>query len=228
MTFGGEMLAAWKYPFRGNGAIIMIAGTIFFSIVSVAQRFAFTLSLFIFIMSTGYWMAYAQKVVLASAQGEEEPPTWPDFSDMYHDIIVPFIQAVGLFVIYLLPFFLAQAFLAEGQPGTILTAGALLLIGLFMMPMAWLAISMHDSIAGLSPHFVIPSILRIPGHYFAVFLELVALVALNVGLQMALDKARLPIIGGLLNSFLGIYFGLVICRLLGSLYYLNRNRLRWF
>src|SRR3546814_18049691 len=60
------------------------------------------------------------------------------------------------------------------------------------------------------PRFVIPSILRIPGQYIAIFLELVVLVAINIGLNMLLAEAKIPILGALLSSFLGIYFGIVI------------------
>ena len=97
-----------------------------------------------------------------------------------------------------------------------------------MMPMAWLAISMHDTIVGLSPHVVIPSIMRIPGHYIIIVVELMVLVAINIGLDYALEKLNIPFLGTLLSSFFGIYVWLVICRLLGSLYFLNRNRLGWF
>jgi hypothetical protein len=97
-----------------------------------------------------------------------------------------------------------------------------------MMPMAWLAISTHESIFGLSPHFVLPSILRIPGHYMLVFVELVVLVAINVGLEMLLELVPIPYVGWFISSFLSVYFMMVICRLLGSLYFINRNRLNWF
>ena len=227
-TFGGEMLAAWAYPFRREGPIIMLTGAIFFTIAGFGQRVMFLIGGLIFVMTTGYWMAYAQKVVQGSAQGEDEPPTWPDLSDFLGDIVAPFFQAVGLFALYLLPAWLALIFLPKDEVATGLIAGGLLLIGLFMMPMAWLAISMHESIAGLSPHFVIPSILRIPGHYLLIFVELVVLVAINVGLEMLLNQLAIPFVGGFISSFLSVYFMMVLCRLLGSMYFLNRARLGWF
>jgi hypothetical protein len=226
--FGKEMVAAWAYPFREDGPVIMLTGTVFFALAGVGQRFLFLLGGLVFVMTTGYWMAYAQKVVAASANGEEQPPTWPDFSDYLQDIIIPFLQAAGLFLIYLLPFFLVKFTLPADELRSAIISGAVLLIALFMMPMAWLAISLHESIAGLSPHFVIPSILRIPGQYFVIFLEIVALVAIHIGLETLLEKTRIPIVGTLVSSFLAIYFTIVVCRLLGILYFLNRERLAWF
>jgi hypothetical protein len=141
---------------------------------------------------------------------------------------MPFFQGTALFVIYLLPFFLALWKLPEEEPLSLIIAGGLLLLALFMMPMAWLAVSMHESIAGVSPHYVLRSILRIPGQYAIVFIELVILVIINIGLGWRLDQMQIPIIPWLLNSFLGLYFMMVMCRILGVLYYLNRNRLSWF
>jgi len=87
---------------------------------------------------------------------------------------------------------------------------------------------MHESIFGLSPHFVLPSILRIPSHYMLIFVELVVLVAINVGLEFLLQLVPIPFVGGFVSSFLSVYFMMVICRLLGSLYFINRQRLGWF
>lgn len=223
-----ELLAAWKYSFHGEGLIILIAGTAFLALAGVAQRFAFIMGGFLFVGTTGYLMAYSQKIITATANGEDLPPSWPDFTDFFEDMVVPFFQALGLFLIYLLPFFVARGFLPEGDPSRLPVSGALLFIALFMMPMAWLAISMHDSLAGLSPRFVIPSILRISGDYLVVFFELVLLVGVNFGLSWALEQVKVPIVPWLLNSFLGLYFLMIISRVLGILYYVNRDRLGWF
>lgn len=228
-TFAGEMAAAWAYPFRREGLIIMLTGAVFFAIAAFAQQFLFLIGLMIYITTTGYWMAYAQKIVQASAQGEDDPPTWPDVSDFYGDIIQPFLQAAALFIVYLLPVFIPiiMAFTQE-QPLYFLGAVGLGLVSAFMMPMAWLAISMHETVMGLSPHVVIPSILRIPGHYMLIVIELIILICINIGLELLFDYFRIPIITSLITSFLGVYFMMVICRLLGSLYFLNRHRLGWF
>jgi hypothetical protein len=227
-TFGGEMLAAWAYPLRRDGLMIINAGAIFYAIAGYGQRMLLGIGLLIYVLTTGYWMAYAQQVVQTSAQGQDDPPTWPDFSNFIDDIILPFIQAAGLTILYLLPALLAWIFLDKDQLITYLIALALLLVALFMMPMAWLAISMHESILGLSPHFVLPSILRIPGQYMLIFVEVVILVAINVGLEFVLELMPIPFIGPLISSFLSVYFMMVLCRLLGSLYFLNRKRLNWF
>lgn len=226
-SFGREMLAAWAFPFRGDGLIIMLAGGIFLAVAALVQSFVFLLAWVIAAIVSGYWTAYSQKVVTTSALGEEEPPTWPDFSDMTEDILVPLVQGIALFALYLAPYYVAASFLGEAERSSRILSYALLAGGLFMMPMAWLGVCMHSSIAALSPHFVIPSILRVPGQYFLLFLELLIVVGIQMGLEMFLEKLDIPFVGALINSFLGIYFLMVICRLLGALYHHNQDRLNW-
>jgi len=228
VTFGQEMSRAWAYPFKGDGTMILLAGTVFFAISGFAQRYMFLIGLMIFVGTTGYWTAYAQKVASSSAQGEDEPPTWPDFSDYFQDIIIPFFQGAALFFFYLAPFFAALAWLPKDEPTTLLIAGALLLLALFLMPMAWLAVSVHESIAGLNPLFVIPSILRVPGQYSVVVILLIFVVGLNMALEWMFDRMRVPILPWLLSSFISLYFMMVMCRMLGAMYYRNRETLAWF
>jgi hypothetical protein len=225
---GGQPMDSWKYPFRGEGLILLIGGTVFLALTTVVQMFAAILSIFIFIFLTGYLLAYSQKIITTTANGEHEPPTWPDFSDFTQDILPPVFQALGLFVLYLLPAQIARWFLPEDSSLNLIVSGMLLVLALFMAPMAWLGVSMHDSIVALSPRFVIPSILRILASYVGVALQLILLVAIDSGLSWTLKQLRVPFLPWLLSSFLSLYFLMVISRLLGILYYRNRAKLGWF
>jgi hypothetical protein len=93
--------------------------------------------------------------------------------------------------------------------------------------MAWLGMAMTDQIAAASPHFVLPSILRIPGAYFGLIVQLAALAGLNAAVAWALDKLAIPFLPWLISTFVSIYFLMVISRLLGILYYRNQTRLAW-
>ena len=225
-SFAGVMTSAWAYPFKGNGPIILLTGAVFFALAGFATRFMFLLSGMVYLFTTGYYMAYLQQVVQSSAQDEDQPPSWPDVSEFFSDIIVPFFQSLALQVLYLGPIFFCIVLAASGEKKFILLAIMFGVIAIFMMPMGWLAVSMHESVVGISPHVIIPSILRIPGHYLIFFIELLVLVAVNLGLSLALDN--IPFVGGLISSFVNLYTMIVVCRMLGSMYYLNRNRLGWF
>ncbi len=221
-------LDPWKYPWRGEGLILLVSGTAFLAITSVLQRFALLLSGLIFVFTVGYLLAYSQKIITATAIGEHEPPTWPDFSDFTQDILPPFFQSLGLSVLYGLPAIVARIFLPEDTLGATLVPILLILLALMLAPMAWLGMAMQNQIAALSPHFVIPSILRAPGAYLGVLIQLVVLVALNAGVAWLLDNLPVPFIPGLINSFISLYFLMVISRLLGIFYYRNRRQLGWF
>lgn len=221
-------LDPWKYPFRGEGLILLLSGTAFLAMTAVAQRFALLLGGFIFLFTTGYLLAYSQKIITSTANADHEPPTWPDFSDFTQDILPPFFQAIGLFVLYGLPAIMARLFLPEEGLAATIVPSLLILLALLLAPMAWLGMSMHDQIIALSPHFVIPSILRIPGAYLGVTIQLIVLVGFNATATWALDKLPIPFLPWLVSSFLGLYFLMVISRMLGILYYRNRAQLGWF
>lgn len=227
-TFASEMGGAWKYPLRGNGLIIMIGGTIFFVFLNFLLSATFLLAGFLLVFVTGYYFAYAQQVISASAQGDDDLPGWPDFSDYIQDIVIPFAQGIALFAVYLLPVSVLSTKLGRDATGDYLIFWAALGIALFMMPMAWLAVSMHESVMGLSPHFVIPSILKIPGHYTLVVIQLLAVAVISEATRWVLQLAGIPVLGVFLSTFVWLYFVLVMCRMLGALYYINRHELGWF
>jgi hypothetical protein len=221
-------LDPWKYPLRGEGLILLIAGTAFLALTSFLQNFAVLLSGLVFVFSTGYFLAYSQKIITTTAHGDHEPPTFPDFSDFSQDILPPFVQALGLFVVYLLPVLLAAWFLPEEGLASALLPILLLLVALFLMPMAWLGVSMHEQMIALRPHFVIPSMLRIAGPYFLLTIQLIVLVTIDVTIGWTLKRLQIPIVPWLLSSFVGLYYLMVFSRLLGILYYSNKQRLGWF
>jgi hypothetical protein len=221
-------LDPWKYPLRGEGLILLIAGTAFLALTSFVQNFALLLSGFLFVFSTGYLLAYSQKIITSTAHGDHEPPTFPDFSDFSQDILPPFLHALGLFALYLLPVLLADWFLPEDGLASAFLPLLLLLVALFLMPMAWLGVSMHEQMIALSPHFVIPSMLRIAGPYFLLTIQLIVLVTIDVAIGWTLDHLKIPIVPWVLGSFVGLYFLMVFSRLLGILYYSNKERLGWF
>ena len=218
----------WKYPFRGEGLILLGSGTVFLALADILQRFLLFLSVAVSIFVTGYLIAYSQKIITSTANADYQPPTWPDFSDFHHDILSPFIQALGVYLIYFLPFTLARWFLPESEILRLALPAASVAVPLLLVPMAWLALAMHDNIVALSPHFVIPSILRVPASYLGMVGQIVLLGTAIVAVAWALDRLPIPIIPALLSSFMGLYGLMVGSRLLGIFYYKNRSRLGWF
>ena len=45
----------------------------------------------------GYLFAYMDNVITTSAGGSDAPPSWPDFSDFYSDVVGPFLRWVAAY-----------------------------------------------------------------------------------------------------------------------------------
>ena len=117
----------------------------------------------------------------------------------------------------------------EVPVGTILVSVGLALIGLSYLPMALLAVAMADSIAGINPLFVIPSILKVPVEYLVACCILIAVFIVQVVCNVVLDRIiPIPVVPALLSGFVSLYFLTAEMRLLGVMYYTNKEKLNWF
>jgi hypothetical protein len=186
------------------------------------------LSLAIFVLTTGYLFAYVQRILSASAQGEPEMPDYPEFSEWWSDIIVPFLLLVWTLLFCFGPGAAVYAFGNREDP--LLQAGTLTMLGLggLYFPMALLVVAVTDNFLALSPAVVIPSIFRVFGHYLVACLVLALLAAASFESGQLIKTTNVPILSPLVRGFLSLYFLTVEMRILGLLYHRNRERLAWF
>src|SRR6185503_2399087 len=94
---------AFAYPVNKHGLLRLAIGAIFFLIVEAAARFAFIFKITIFVFTYGYLFAYMQRIVSSSAQGEDDVPDFPDVTEFWSDIFLPFFLFTGTFVISFAP-----------------------------------------------------------------------------------------------------------------------------
>jgi hypothetical protein len=95
--------------------------------------------------------------------------------------------------------------------------------------MALLAVAMADSIEGINPLFVIPSILKVPQEYLVACCVLIAVFIVQIVTNVVLDQIiPIPVLPALLNGFVTLYFLTVEMRLLGVMYFTNKEKLNWF
>ena len=234
-SFFRALPKAFAYPLKANGLAIILGGSIFFAFLDFLQGRAGLLGLVATVILWGYLFAFLENVITASASGGEEPPSWPDFGDWWSDIVNPLLRWIALILVCLGPaqYFLGQAAveaLGSGQwpTGTLLAGVGCGLAGLAYLPMALLAVAMADSIGGVNPLVVIPSILKLPLQYAtACFLLLIAMV-LEVVTEQVLVKLPIPVLPSLVAWCLFLYVLLVEMRVLGLLYYTNSEELGWF
>ena len=95
--------------------------------------------------------------------------------------------------------------------------------------MAFMAVSVSDSMAAANPLLVIPSILRIPLQYLLTVLLLGSVLALRWAGEAFLESLLpMPFLAGIILGFVSLYLFTVEMRILGLLYLANQDRLGWF
>jgi hypothetical protein len=240
-NFFASLPGAFVYPLRGAGLWFVIVGALFYAFL-VVMGFVARFSIYgaaliiVRIVYAGYVIAFLQRVLQTAAQGDDDPPTWPDFSEFWQDILLPFLQALALFAVCFGP--AAAMLISSGidvlnsgswDPFKLLLVLLLALGGAAYFPMATLAVAMADTVMAMNPLVVIPAILKTPLQYLLI-LVLTGLIfgfwfAANLGLSFLLPIPIVPeaIIGGVM-----FYLLIVWARALGLMYFATKERLAWF
>jgi len=235
-SFYRQVPRAFAYPFLRNGLILMIIGTIVFTGLDLLTRvrvglFALVFAFIVKVITSGYFCAYMQKIIMHTAQGEDEMPDFPEFSDWWSDIILPFLLVVGTISVSFLPVIVVAYLMKDSE-----VAGAAILaasgFSAFYLPMALLAVAMTDNIVGVSPHVVVPSIIRVFLPYVVTFALLAMLMTFWFFGRATANRIPLALLGWKIlvtvaMGFVSLYLFTVIMRILGLLFRSYRSRLGW-
>jgi hypothetical protein len=240
VSFTSEIVGAFKYPFKGDGVILMCAGTIVFLVVDGARwisRFAFIYGLIavivLTIFGTGYLTAFLRRVITSTAQGDEEMPEWPEIEDFGSDVCAPFMQLIGTVMFCFAPVIGLTIYALVGSDGNSSWLGwatmAAMLFGCVYFPMAFTAVAMSDSMLAISPLVVVPSIMKVLGQYVLTVVVLALILLARWLLFHLLEKILpVPLLPTIITSLIGLYLLVVEMRILGLLYRNNKDRLGWF
>jgi hypothetical protein len=227
--------SAFAYPFRGSGVIFLICGAIGFAILDFLRNYGGLFAIGLNVIYGGYLFAFMQRVIQTAAQGSDEPPSWPDVTEFYQDIIQPFLQMLATTLVCFGPAIIfgiwaVTSGASGGAPNPSLGIGLIILgiLGALYYPMALLAVAMFDSVVALSPHVVIPAVFRVPLEYFVVLVLAAVIFAAYAAQVLILSRVNVPIVPELVASFVWLYLLIVQMRLLGLMYYAKRDRLGWF
>ncbi len=220
-TFWDAIPAAFTYPFRKDGLYLFIGAIVFFTALEFLKGIPMV-GLVVGIFSAGYMISYMFRVISSTADGSDELPDWPEFTNFWDDILLPLFQwTVLMFMCGVPPFVL----LAMGKPVIALVVG---LLALCYLPMALMAVSLTGSIFAANPITVFRSVAEIPFQYILTTLSLGAIIGGSWAIQFAVASAGGALIGGMVAFVVSLYFLLVQMRLLGELYYYNAEKLNWF
>jgi len=240
--FRRQILAAFAYPFLGDGTYSLVLGTIMLLLVSGAtylSRFAFiygfTALVFLTVFSGGYVMSYSKLILTTTAEGKDEMPDWPEISDYSSDLVAPFFQMLGLITCCFAPAIAMIIFMGiQGNAlGDTYIYGwclyALILLGGFYVPMAFTGIAIFDSLAAVNPLLVIPSITRVIGTYLLTVSVLVIILVIRYLLGSFFSAyLKIPIVPDMIMGLIGLYLLIVEVRLLGLMYRTKKEELAWF
>jgi len=247
--FFRQLPFAFVYPLRGGGAMMILFGMFVLAMLKVGQLMLGFKSLrlvicgiVIVIFSGGYLFAFLQNILQSTAAEDNEIPELPGISNVVEDILLPFGRFLGLIVLCFLPGIAVGVWAASSHHplgGQAFVVAMILGGGYF--PMAFLAVSLHDSILVANPMLVIPSILKAPLEYFVALLAFGAFSG-SQALGDWVSKTAFPdsfstqsmsrlflMIGvRLLWAFLNFYLVIVAVRILGTISVARKERLGWF
>ena len=196
---------AFIFPFSKGGLPILILGTLCFTLVGWLLGFLVSI----------YLACYACDVVRHVAGGGDEPPDWPDVSDLGELFWSVFAIVVCVWVSFLPA--AASVLVLDAAPAVFL---ALACAGLAYFPMCLLSVVILHTIWAASPHVVLPAICRTHVRYVAVVV--VVFVAAGVS-HVVQHTAWLPFVPRLVQ----LYALLVEMYALGVLYRCNDERIGW-
>ena len=229
---------AFRYPFRGDGLILLIGGTFFFGFLDLANYISrhslaygmrammMRVTIFTFILGVGYLFSFLKNVIYASAEGDEQMPDWPELSEWKADIVSPMFQLVVTATLCFAPALTLHLWFEGDYPWL---TGIFALAGCCYFPMAFLGVAMFDSLTALNPLFVVGSILKVPREYALVATGFALLVTLRGLCETALVRTfPIPLAPALVSDLLVLWLLIVMARVLGVLYRSQKDNLGWF
>jgi hypothetical protein len=223
--FGSFISDAFSYPFRGDGVIILILGTLVFTVLNFVGKFSWYIS----IAAWGYLMLMLQSVIHGTAMGEKTVPKWPDFEGM-GELAGKWLQWMVAVALCMGPalFFLIRMGMTEDE-SLIIWVILFGFLGAIYFPMGILGVAMYDSLAALNPMLVVRSILRVPGHYILTLFVFAGLIVVKAVTGKLGDlPGAIGIVGHVVDEFDALWSAIFLARVLGGLYYVNRKKLGWF
>jgi len=231
-NFWRRLPLAFAYPFRGDGAYVLLTGVIGLFILNIisaalaATIFGVAISFLIGLFIAGFLCAFMIKIIGDTAKGKSTPPSFADvgLTDFRDDILGPAYQVLGTLAFCFAPAIVASLLLHYKGMGNWALVVVLLACGALYLPMGLMMVALSGMLSELNPLVVIRAILRIPLQYLGAVIFFFFVIGLRVLTKYVVDF-EIPVISGLANSFIFLYFLLVAMHILGLLAYCNSEKL---
>jgi len=198
--------------------MIITFEVIFFLAIKIVGPFVIGLLIFyIILMIYLYW--YYSECVRDSCDGGLRAPKTLNISTGLGEMFLQLFKILAAGIIYIGPANLYFQITGEVN----ITFWSLLGIGIFLYPMALLAVIMFDTLSALNPVLIIGSII-------STFIPYCGLVVLLGGIVWMMKKgsdiADSQVLEFLIEAF-HIYFLMVFSHLLGRFYFKYQKKLNW-
>ena len=252
-----QMPRAFAYPLRLRGVGFMLTGGIVWGLADALPWPLSMISLTAAWIFIGFLYAYLFNIIQTSAAGDDKLPPIPIGADFVDEAVVPLLYVIGTLVVSYLPLLVILCLrervdfllvlLALVSAPYMFTFGSpdvyLAVLGTVYLPMGLLALAVHRDIKAISPHVVVPAVVRTFLPYACVALLFLGVTALHNHIMAELtssfwggggdssvpwlfdhiDRATLQF---LLKPCL-LYAYVVLARALGTIHWVYRRRLGW-
>ena len=226
---------AMRYPIQRHGWALLLGGSLLLFLidvvaagVSMGSPATAAFALLFGAMGLGYLFAFMQRIITTTAMGEQQMPGWPDFTEVWQDMIYPFRLLWGVFGACFGPALICWYFAYNGSDFAERAQLPLVIAGFLYLPMALLGVAMSDDLSSLNPLFIVGSICKVPVQYLTACLLLGFIIGLKWAVEVAMAKV-IPLFAlrYLISAALLLYFLIVEMRVLGLMYFWNRRKLGW-
>ena len=229
------LVNALRYPIQRQGWVLLIGGSLLLFLIDMVAAGLFmgtpamaAFALLFGVMALGYLFSFMQRIITTTAMGEQHMPGWPDFTEVWQDMIYPFRLLWGVFGACFGPALVCWYFASNGSDFAEQAQIPLVIAGFLYLPMALLGVAMSDDLASLNPLFVVASICKVPMQYVIACLLLGVIIGIKWAVEVAMAKA-IPLFAlrYLISAVVLLYFLVVEMRVLGLMYFWNRRKLGW-
>jgi hypothetical protein len=221
--FWVDLGGLFRYPLRKYGIISVFSGALAAALFSSVPL----VGCFIIIIYSPYALAYLFNIVQSSARNEIILPSWPDISDIWENVVRPFIMMMTVFIMGFFPIviYLLFAVFSPIRFFPLIPAG--LVLGFFYAPMALLLAVIYENIfAPFQVRMILTSIWKIRGHYLLVLACAPAFILMEWILVLVIPL-EVFLLGPFIFWFVNVYLAIVLARMLGNVYAINTDRLGW-
>lgn len=211
------------YAWRGSGKYVMITCVVM-SVIADIVLIAPLVGPIASVLFSGYFCAIYFQLIKSTATGGKQAPEFPDTSNIFEDIIWPLLQILIVALVSFGPL-IGYSIWSSDESTNRLIALALLAFGLVYFPMAMLAVVVLGYTGALSPHIVVPAILRGGWIYWLGVAMLVLLYMVGSAIEN-LFSGQL-IVGHLIMAIVGSYTLMTNARILGVVYRERQEEFGW-